>query len=57
MNSKMNSKRLKRNVVDVNDDVQNEAAPLAAIAKVAAKAVVNKNVAAKASKAAAKVGK
>ena len=57
----------KRRKDDVNDgpDVQNEAAPLAAIAKVAAKAAMGgvkaaakgSKVAAKASKAAAKVGK
>ena len=57
----------KRRKDDVNDgpDVQNEAAPLAAVAKVAAKAVMGgvkaaakgTKVAAKASKAAAKVGK
>ena len=57
----------KRRKDDVNDgpDVQNEAAPLAAIAKVAAKAAIGgvkaaakgSKVAAKASKAAAKVGK
>ena len=57
----------KRRKDDVNDgpDVQNEAAPLAAIAKVAAKAAMGgvkaaakgTKVAAKASKAAAKVGK
>ena len=57
----------KRRREDVNDgpDVQNEAAPLAAVAKVAAKAVMGgvkaaakgTKVAAKASKAAAKVGK
>ena len=57
----------KRRKDDVNDgpDVQNEAAPLAAISKVAAKAAMGgvkaaakgSKVAAKASKAAAKVGK